>query len=409
MGRVFFLKINTMSNDITFNRGRGGLGRALAGKDHVSGLVVEMSATNIPAALIAEGLYAVLYSLQDAKDLGIIYSAGVDNLELDALVYSIERIFAVNEKTIVHLAVANTTDSKTVATELLTVQNKANGDVRQALLLAPSKDFAVGDAAPIQAACDILESEHKPISVIYAPNFIGLSMSNTDFRALDNKNFSIAGAMDGNGKGNELYMAYSKTISAGGAILGAISAAKVHENIAWVGRFNLNKNDSNEFDVLKLADGRDIKDVSSAQLDVLGAKGYILLIKHIGRSGSYFNDSHTAISATSDYAYIENNRTIDKAIRDCREFLLPSLNSPLYVNEDGTLTEDTIAGFKNDGERALEEMQRSGEISAFSVTIDPEQDVLKTSKLTIAIKVVPVGVARNIEVNIGFAVRVDNV
>lgn len=399
-----------MSNNIKFNRGRGGLGRALAGKDHISGLVVEMLLANVPAALVTAGLKSVLYSVQDAEDLDIIYTTGGDNLELDVLRYTIERIFAVNEKAVVHLAIADTTTGtdKTVSTELITLQNNADGEVRQALLLAPSKLFAAGDLATIQASCDVLEANHKPVSVIYAPNFMGLTISSVDLRALDNKNISVIAAMDGNGKGNDLYATYAKTISAGGALLGALSSAKVHENIAWVGRFNINKNDTNEFDVLRLADGRLYKDVSKTEIDALGAVGYILLIKHIGKAGSYFNDAYTAISSSSDYAYIENNRTIDKAIRGCREFLLPSLNAPLYVNEDGTLTEDTIASFKNDTERALETMEVDGEVSAFSVVIDPDQDVLSTSKLTITIKVVPVGVARNIVVNIGFAVKVNN-
>jgi hypothetical protein len=49
-------------------------------------------------------------------------------------------------------------------------------------------------------------------------------------------------------------------------------------------------------------------------------------------------------------------------------------------------------------------MEREGEISKFAVTINPAQDVLTTSKISIAVKIVPVGVAREIEVNIGFAV-----
>jgi len=393
-------------NDIIFVRGRGGLGRALAGKDHVSGLVIEMAAANIPAPLVAAGLFTTLFSVQDAEDLGIEYSENTDNLELDTLRYHIENIFEVNEKAIVHLAIADTADGKTLVTELETMQNKANGEVRQALLVAPNKDFAVGDLAPLQAVCDVLEAEHKPLSVVYSPNFIGVALGDVDLRDQDNKNVSVIAGMDGNGKGNELALAYSKTVSAGGTVIGVLSDAKVHENIAWVGKFNLNKNSTNEYDVLKLADGRLFAEVSKSEIDALSDKGYIFLIKHIGRSGSYFNDSHTAISESSDYAYLENNRTIDKAVRGCREFLLPSLNSPLYVNEDGTLTEDTIASFKNDAERALEEMQRRGEVSAFSVVIDPDQDVLSTSKLTITIKIVPVGVARNIVVNIGFAVSV---
>lgn len=394
-------------NDIIFNRGRGGLGRALTGKDHVSAVVVEMAAANIPASLVSVGLYAPIYSVQEADDLGVVYSTGGSNLELDSLRYTIERIFDANEKAVVHLAIADTTDFKTVSTELITVQNKAEGEIRQALLIAASKDFAIGDLTTIQASCDVLEAQHKPLSVIYAPNFIGVTIDD-DLRGLDNKNVSVVAAMDGNGEGNALFTTYNKTITAGGALLGALSSAKVHENIAWVGRFNMNKNPVNEFDVIKLADGRLFKDVSNTEINSISDKGYILMIKHIGKAGTYFNDSFTAITETSDYAFIENNRTLDKAIRGCREFLLPSLNAPLYVNEDGTLTEDTIASFKNDAERALETMERDGEVSAFGVTINPAQNVLSTSKLSITIKVVPVGVARNIVVNVGFAVRISN-
>lgn len=394
-------------NDIVFNRGRGGLGRALAGKDHVSGIVVEMALANVPAPLVAAGLFATIFSVEDGEDLGILYSENTDNVELDALRYALESIFEQNDKAIVHLAIADTADAKTVATELLVMQNKADGEVRQALLLTPNKDFAVGDLAPIQASCDVLEAEHQPLSVLYAPNFVGVTDPfTTDLRGLDNKNISVVVGMDGNGKGSELSVAYAKSIGAGGTVIGVISSAKVHENIAWVGRFNVNKNSTNEYDVIKLADGRAFKEVSTSEINSISDNGYIALIKHIGKAGSYFNDSYTAISESDDYAFIENNRTIDKAIRGCREFLLPALNSPLYVNEDGTLTEDTIASFKNDAERALEVMERNQEISAFSATIDPDQDVLSTSKITITIKVVPVGVARNIVVNIGFAVSV---
>lgn len=396
-------------NDIVFNRGRGGLGRALDGKDHVSGLILEAVGANIPVALQGAENYQVIFSVQDAEDLGIVYAEAGDNLEIDALRYAIERIYDVNEKAEVHLLVANVTNAETAVAGLITAQNKAKGEIRQAIVLTPATDFAVGSIAPIQASCDTLEAQHKPLSVIYAPNFNGVEEAAlVDLRALDAKNVSVILGMDGNGKGDELTTAYSKTFSAAGTILGVLSASKVHENIAWVGAFNVNKNDSNEYDVLKLGDGRPYDTLSQAEKDALSINGYIFLVKHIGLAGSYFNDSYTCISSSDDFAFIENNRTIDKAVRNSRTFLLPKLNSPLYVNEDGTLTEDTIASFKNDAERALEEMQRNGEISAFSVTIDPAQNVLSTSKVTITIKVVPVGVARNIVVNIGLAVRVSS-
>lgn len=394
-------------NDIVFNRGRGGLGRALPGKDHISGIVVEMTTAQQPAALVTAGAYNVLYSVQDATDLGIIYATGGDNLPVDALRYAIETAYQANPKAVIHLQIADTTLTKTAVGALITMQNNAAGEVRQAVVLTPGTDFAVGALASLQASCDTLEAEHKPLSIIYACNFVGVSTPGaTDLRALDNKNISVAFGQDGNGKGNALAVTYSKSFVNAGTILGVLSAAKVNENIAWVGRFNVNKNNTNEFDVVKLADGRLFSSLSQSEKDTYNTNGYIFLIKHIGLAGTYFNDSHTAISAADDFAFIENNRTVDKAVRETRTFLLPRLNSPLYVNADGTLTEETIASFKNDAERSLENMQVNGEISAFSVSIDPAQDVLSTSKITLAITIVPVGVARNIVVNIGLAVRI---
>ena len=85
---------------------------------------------------------------------------------------------------------------------------------------------------------------------------------------------------------------------------------------------------------------------------------------------------------------------------------MPQLASPLVVNADGTLTDDVVAYYETLCARALDVMQRDSEISAYSVTIDPTQDVLSTSTLEITVKVVPVGVARQIEVNVGFAVSI---
>ena len=141
-------------------------------------------------------------------------------------------------------------------------------------------------------------------------------------------------------------------------------------------------------------------------MSALTAKGYIFFRKHMGITGSYINDSSNADLITSDYAYGESTRTIDKAIRGVRTFLLPQLSSPVYLNENGTMREDTVANFRALALRSLDQMQQAGEISARDVTIDPTQAVLSTSKLVIGVKIVPVGVARNIEVNIAFALKV---
>ena len=128
------------------------------------------------------------------------------------------------------------------------------------------------------------------------------------------------------------------------------------------------------------------------------------MLKHTGLAGTYNEGAPTSIAVTSDFATIFNNRTTDKAVRGVRTFMLPNISSPLLVNADGSLTEDTAAKFKNDAARALEQMERDEEISAFVVLIDPTQNVLSTSKVVVTIKIVPVGVADQIEINIGFTV-----
>ena len=52
------------------------------------------------------------------------------------------------------------------------------------------------------------------------------------------------------------------------------------------------------------------------------------------------------------------------------------------------------------------EMERDGELSGFKIFINPDQDVLSSSRLQVTMKIVPVGVLREIVVNIGFALNV---
>ena len=50
-------------------------------------------------------------------------------------------------------------------------------------------------------------------------------------------------------------------------------------------------------------------------------------------------------------------------------------------------------------------MVRDEELSTQLVSIDPNQDVLATSIIIIGVTLVPVGVARKIQFDIGFAVK----
>ncbi len=157
-----------------------------------------------------------------------------------------------------------------------------------------------------------------------------------------------------------------------------------------------------ELNVLAFANGTLYSTLADGAINNIDNKGYIFLKKHIGISGSYFDNPYTCTSVSSDYARINNNRTINKAIRSLRTFILPTLARPLNVNPDGTLADNIIAYYETLCQRALDVMVRNAELSAYGVVINPAQNVISTSTLTISISLVPIGTADKIVVNVGF-------
>jgi hypothetical protein len=58
-------------NDVTFIQGQGGLGRPLAGEDHISGMVFYLSNANLPSGFTVSTRIKQVFSVQEAEGLGI--------------------------------------------------------------------------------------------------------------------------------------------------------------------------------------------------------------------------------------------------------------------------------------------------------------------------------------------------
>jgi hypothetical protein len=163
---------------------------------------------------------------------------------------------------------------------------------------------------------------------------------------------------------------------------------------------------SGELQVPCFADGTFLHELDDEILDLLEEKRFLFFVKHVGISGTYFCNSHTCTSLASDYSYIENVRTIDKAIRGIYTNILPSLNGPVYVDATtGKLRMDVVKFYEDLAGQALEQMNRDGELSGFAVSLDPDQDILTSGELEFVIQKVPVGVARKMKVKIGFTTK----
>lgn len=289
--------------------------------------------------------------------------------------------------------------------EVTDMQNNATGEIRQ---IGVYKDgtWASGDITLLNTIANANKTLYQPIQILYAGNTQATTDITTmfDVSTLTANNVMNVLGQDGGGWGNFIYKSNGsaglKSITCLGAQLGEASSRKVSESIAWVGQSNMSN--GVELEVPAFSNGQLVSALSAAALEALNTKRHTFLKKFTGYNGTYFNDSHMCITQASDYAYLENNRTICKAERILYVSYLPSLNSPIQFNANGTLSDNTIAAFESIGNTALDQMVRDGELSAKSVTINPSQNVLSTSQLIIAVILVINGVARNIVIPIGF-------
>lgn len=295
--------------------------------------------------------------------------------------------------------------------ELNTIQVQSSGIIRQFGVYSPhglTISNIEADIDAIQVVCNTMLSNYSPASVIYSSNMVSITDLSTlpNLRLRNDPNVSVVIGQDVGGLGGLLSVTCGKSIPCLGAALGTVALASVSEDIGWVGKFNLSNGTEDE--VIGFTNGSTWNTLYATEYNLLvelDAYGYIFLQKKNNINGSYINDSHCAVSITSDYAYIENNRTIGKAIRLTYSSLVTFGNSPLVLNADGTLSNPTIAAFVDAPANNLDQMVRNGELSDYQIKVNPMQNVLATSTVIVTLQLLPVGVARMIEVQIGYVTK----
>ena len=384
-------------NKVTFNINTAGLGTPLASKDHISGLVFYNN--TLPTGFGVSDRVKTVFSLAGAEALGIIEGSADHGVDW----YHIREFFEKQPSGELWIGYFAMPAGAPDFLEVKTLQDTALGTIRQVGVFFVNAAFADAQVTALQAVATTLKGESKPLSILYGGDIsavVDLSLL-TDLRLLTAPSVSVCIGQDGGGKGAALYISTATSVTDLGAKLGAVSAANVNESISYYEKFPM-VTDGTEFDVAHFANGDAVALAATALVEAIDDKGYIFLVKEVGFSNTFNSDSYSAVAVTNDLATIENNRTIDKATRNLRTFIVPKLGSPLTVNTDGTLREDTIKTFKALGDKALSSMEADGELSAYEVIINAAQNVVSTSKLEITVKLVPVGVAREIIINLGF-------
>lgn len=335
------------------------------------------------------------------------FAGGVASLQA-VWYYHISEYFRIQPKGNLFVAFYGVPGAYTFS-ELVNIQNFAQGKIRQFGVYKDGTALAYADVVALSSVCQTLIDTHKPAMAVLGADISGtadlttlpdLSIRNSPWAMVDI-------GQDGAAQGAFLFATHGKSITTLGATLGALAKAKVNESIAWVGKFNLS--DGTELDVAAIANGTLVMDqtgtIDENLLDELENRSYNFIRKFVGDAGTYRNETRTTISSDNDFAYAENVRTIEKAMRGVYAGTLPGLGAPIVLNEDGTLQDITIEYFRTLAEKNLQQMARDQEISNFLVEIDPTQLILQTGVFIMSVEIQPVGVARKIKIPIGFTVK----
>ncbi len=271
-----------------------------------------------------------------------------------------------------------------------------DGDV-----LTDTSGVLSGALVKAQQLAEEEETLHRPVHIIVeGRGFNGTIAAALSLHILTFNQVSTTIAQDADvAVKDALFAKYA----AGETLLGMVARRAVNECVGYVADGNIQNQADGIFVRPAISSGTLLSAISEADRDVLNTKGFIIPQVYSGYAGVYFNDSFTCVELADDYFSIENNRTINKAIRLAYIALVPQINKTVLVDPDtGNLSLGECKFFESLANNALDVMLRAQEISGYDTFVDPAQNILSESELVVDLEIVPTGVARKLKARIGF-------
>ena len=168
----------------------------------------------------------------------------------------------------------------------------------------------------------------------------------------------------------------------GGIYRGYVSTLKVQESPGVVKRGPLKG-------IVKLLP----EDLTDADILALDEAGFVTARHYIGLTGNYITNGRMMAEPTSDYQQEESRRVMDKA---CTLVYLEGLR---FVKSGAT--EGDIKAMQAYLQSALDQMVADGEIVSGRIEIPEGQNIWSTSKIRVKIRITPVAIMREIELDLG--------
>jgi hypothetical protein len=336
--------------------------------------------------------------------------------EIDIMYYHINRFFTQAPNATLYTSVTTVPSWSAYAYgEVGTMQTANSGAIRQCGVYKQHA-YATADITAIQAQINTLVTNKvPPMSCIYGADLSATTAAVLpNLATLNSEHVSFSAGQDGNAQGWWLSQVSGMSITQVGDIVGLIAAAQVSDDIGWPQNYNL-AIDGVENVIPAFATGELLSALSNNTLNQVDAYRYIFgnIAVDNSPSGTFVNEDHCCTLTTSDYAYIHNNRTIDKAARSLYPAYFLQLKAPLVVQSNGNLTNPSAQFFNGVGEQALAPMAANNantgrpELSNYSVNVNPVLgNVGGQTYMYITAKIQPIGVAQQIVINLAFAVTI---
>ena len=297
---------------------------------------------------------------------------------------------------------------KTEANGAKKLVSAANGDIR--ILIVKVTD-ASGYSATVTHAIDakvetaITNAQalaEEATSALYAPLFV----------ILEGRHYSgVASSLPQLDEGNENRVAVliGDTVAnskgaAVGLLAGRIAAIPVQRSIGRVRSGKI------------VATTLYIGSVTAENGDpgTINDAGFICPRTFVGKSGYFWSDDKLATAPTDDYALSPRRRTIDKAYRIAYQTLVDTLNDEVPVTDEGKIAPPYVKSVQAAVESAIiNQMTSEGNLGVdpsdpkdmgVKCYINPDQNIVATSKLKVKLRVKPYGYPKYIEVDLGFKV-----
>ena len=150
----------------------------------------------------------------------------------------------------------------------------------------------------------------------------------------------------------------------------------------------------------------------SGSPDLVHGKGFICPRTFVGKGGYYWSDDSIATGPTDDYCLIPRRRTIDKAYRIAYLAMLEQVSDEIALTADGKIAPAVCKNMETVMESAIiNQMTSVGNLgndpqdandTGVQAYVDPDQNIVATSRLNASLRVRPYGYSKYIEVDLGF-------